>query len=534
MMLSFVAAALLISVLSTDAQNNIPNPPPPPPPPPPPQRPHSFPASAQTSYSGPEGYPGYRDNAYLGNSNSPYPPPKFVKILKKLGIRKRHWITYGSICAWKKKRHTVLRTLNMAGLKRNLEVAFSNVQGQDGRHSITMPFLSSSQHLWICCLLTGMEFATVRRHRQRHCGRPRSYSFDPSDNPGPPQDFSGPSHGYSGPPQGYPVAGTAQQPSPFPAQLSGSAVSPTSGTWRRQWHRGRPRSYYFDPSDNPGPPQGFSGPPQGLSGPPQGYFGPPQGVSGPPHGYSGPPQGFSGPPQGFSGPPQGFSGPTQGYSGPPQGYSGPPQGYSGPPQGYFGPPQGISGPPHGYSGPPQGFSGPPQGFSGPPQGFSGPSQGYSGPPHGYFGPLQGYFGPPQGYSVPPQGYPFAGTAQQPSPFPAQPSGSAVSPISGTQQSNYGNSPNPVMESYHGSVPFAQSLSTQILPAAHTQNKSVTAALPNPQYSAGPAPQPAPATSVSSGVKLPGNSTLPASGEPGSAASGTPGHSGEKTSASKEQ
>ncbi|XP_039215239.1 splicing factor, proline- and glutamine-rich-like isoform X7 [Crotalus tigris] len=239
MMLSFVAAVLLISVLSTDAQNNIPNPPPPPPPPPS-QRPHSFPASAQTGYSGPEwstsnfgpaGYPGYRDNAYLGNSNSPYPPPKFVKILKKLGIRKRHW-----------------------------------------------------------------------RHRQWHCGRPRSYSFDPSDNPGPPKDFSGPSHGYSGPPQGYPVAGTAQQPSPFPAQLSGSAVSPTSGT--------------------------------------------------------------------------------------------------------------------------------------------------------------------------------------------------------------------------------------ILPAAHTQNKSVTAALPSPQYSAGPAPQPAPATSVSSGVKLPGNSTVPASGEPGSAASGTPGHSGEKTSASK--
>ncbi|XP_039215203.1 nascent polypeptide-associated complex subunit alpha, muscle-specific form-like isoform X3 [Crotalus tigris] len=151
MMLSFVAAVLLISVLSTDAQNNIPNPPPPPPPPPS-QRPHSFPASAQTGYSGPEwstsnfgpaGYPGYRDNAYLGNSNSPYPPP---------------------------------------------------------------------------------------RHRQWHCGRPRSYSFDPSDNPGPPKDFSGPSHGYSGPPQGYPVAGTAQQPSPFPAQLSGSAVSPTSGT----------------------------------------------------------------------------------------------------------------------------------------------------------------------------------------------------------------------------------------------------------------------------------------------------------------
>ncbi|XP_039215194.1 protein tfg-1-like isoform X2 [Crotalus tigris] len=427
MMLSFVAAVLLISVLSTDAQNNIPNPPPPPPPPPS-QRPHSFPASAQTGYSGPEwstsnfgpaGYPGYRDNAYLGNSNSPYPPPKFVKILKKLGIRKRHW-----------------------------------------------------------------------RHRQWHCGRPRSYSFDPSDNPGPPKDFSGPSHGYSGPPQGYPVAGTAQQPSPFPAQLSGSAVSPTSGTWRRQWHCGRPRSYYFDPSDNPGPPQGFSGPPQG----------------------------FSGPSQGFSGPPQGYSGPTQGYSGPPQGYSGPPQGY-------FGPPQGVSGCPHGYSGPPQGFSGPPQGFSG-------PSQGYSGPPHGYFGPPQGYSVPPHGYSVPPQGYPFAGTAQQPLPFPAQPSGSAVSPTSGTQQSNYGNSPNPVMESYHGSVPFAQPLSTQILPAAHTQNKSVTAALPSPQYSAGPAPQPAPATSVSSGVKLPGNSTVPASGEPGSAASGTPGHSGEKTSASK--
>lgn len=93
---------------------------------------------------------------------------------------------------------------------------------------------------------------------------------------------------------------------------------------------------------------------------------------------------------------------------------------------------------------------------------------------------------------------------------------------------------------------AQSLSTQILPAARTQNESVTTALPSPQYVAGPASfpppqsdsalsaQPAPPASVSSGVKLPGNSTLPAFGEPGSAAFGTPGNSGEKTSASKGQ
>ncbi|KAM3829449.1 uncharacterized protein M6D78_012906 [Vipera latastei] len=94
MKLSFVVAALLISVLSTDAQNNIPDLPPPPPPPPPgypgsqsyivptnynPQvsdpKPQSFPGSAQVSYSSPPGNPGYSNNAYVGNPSPQYPPP---------------------------------------------------------------------------------------------------------------------------------------------------------------------------------------------------------------------------------------------------------------------------------------------------------------------------------------------------------------------------------------------------------------------------------------------------------------------------
>ncbi|XP_039215458.1 basic salivary proline-rich protein 1-like isoform X2 [Crotalus tigris] len=141
---------------------------------------------------------------------------------------------------------------------------------------------------------------------------------------------------------------------------------------------------------------------------------------------------------------------------------------------------------------------------------SGPPQYHPSPPHGYPGPSQSYAGQPQGYFNPPQVY----LGQQPLSFPAQPSGSAVPPPSGTQQSNYGSPPNFVYN-YHDSVPQQQLFPGQSLPATGAD----PSALPSPQYSAGPAPfvppPSAPAASVSSGdVKVPGNSTLPDSGTPG--------------------
>ncbi|XP_060549885.1 histone acetyltransferase p300-like isoform X19 [Pantherophis guttatus] len=120
-------------------------------------------------------------------------------------------------------------------------------------------------------------------------------------------------------------------------------------------------------------------------------------------------------------------------------------------------------------------------------------------------PTNGYLGFPQGFPFYPQGYREVGIAQQSLPVATQPfvpvipqyypppsiyPGIASSDYPSTQQSNYWNPPNPVMNSYPTLVP-PEPLPAQPLPPAQPQTGYVPSVLYSPQNSAGAALSPPP-------------------------------------------